>query len=426
VVWLIVRHGGGSLAWSVLAALGVFVWRFGGVIASAWNPHVLILPLTCTVLFAAAAAAADTALLAVWVIAASFVVQSHAGLAPVVAALAAALAPALIRHRHHPAFRRHLAWAAALAVVVWALPIAEAIGERPGNVTLMYRFVASAAPVASGWAAPMAAWADLTTVMWSADPLLQSGEHYAPVGGTIALIIAAGQWLLLPPVAWWSFRTGRRLLGSLGVLVSLTSMAALYALYRQWQIEGAILVHTSVWVEVIGLLNLAAVGAAGLSAAARHVAPAAARRARGATGAAGALALALLLIWSGYQFERFRQNVLRGQRHPTDTDRIVENTARYLGERGFARPLVIVDAPVWHHAAAVVLHLARSGIDVSVQPELEAMFGSPLVRDTPRDVTIRIVDRAGAEQQERQPGRELVIARDTVLVFALPSTSPVP
>jgi hypothetical protein len=426
VVWLIVRCGGGALAWSVLGALGLFVWRFGGVISSAWNPHALILPLTSAVMFTAAAAAGEAAVLAAWVIAASLVVQSHAGLAPVVAVLAAFMVPALIWQRYRPGFRRHLAWAAALAAIVWALPIAEGIGGRPGNVLLLYRFFASAAPVATGMAAPLATWADLTTVMWSADPLLQSGEHYQPVGGTVALVIAAGQWLLLAPIAWWAFRTGRRLLGWLCVLVAVTSMASLYALHRQWQIEGAILVHTSLWIEVIGLLNLAAVAAAALSLAAPHVSPALSRRAGAATGAAGAIALALLAIWSGYQFERLRQNVLRGQRHPADTDRLVENTARFVRERGISHPLLIVEAPVWHHTAAVVLDLARSGVDVSVQPELRSMFGAGLVRDTPRDAEIRIIDEPRRAEVEREPGQQLVISRGPVHVYARMFTSRAP
>jgi hypothetical protein len=67
-------------------------------------------------------------------------------------------------------------------------------------------------------------------------------------------------------------------------------------------------------------------------------------------------------------------------------------------------------------------------VDVSVQPGLESMFGASLVKHTPRDVIFLIVDRRGAGEIERQPGRELVIARDSVLVYALPpaATSPVP
>jgi hypothetical protein len=430
IVWLLARRRDDAVSWTILGAVALFVWRFGGVASSAWNPHVLVLPFSAILVCAAAVASGEAAAMLPMIILASLVTQSHLGTIPVVGvAMLVSLAAVAKNHRREPVFRRAVMRSAAAALVIWLPSMVEAFSGNPGNPARIYAFLASAdaGHRVEGWPA-LWAWADLVTAMWSGDPIVQSGDVYMPSGGAVALAMATLQTAVLPLVAWWARGSGRPRLGWLAIVVMAASLTAFAALHRQWRIEGVIQVHTSLWLLPIGALNLAAIAAVAASFAAPLL-PRARQMLARAFAPACAAALVLLVAWHGYQFARLRENALRASRHATDTDRVVENTARFLRDRGLSRPLVVVEAPVWHHTAAVVLDLARSGTEVAVQPELQSMFGAPLVKDTPRDVIIRIVDRAGADEVQRQPGRELVIARDSVLVYALPpaaATSPVP
>ena len=66
------------------------------MLASQWNPHVLVLPTMAIVVVAAALAAGRTRLLPLLAALASFVVQTHLGLGPAVLAVSGAATAILV------------------------------------------------------------------------------------------------------------------------------------------------------------------------------------------------------------------------------------------------------------------------------------------------------------------------------------------
>ena len=87
IVWITLRMGRGLLA-VVTTALGVvFMWRMQEMLASQWNPHVLVLPTMVLILLCAAMVSGRSGLLPLVAFVATFAVQTHVGLAPTVLAL---------------------------------------------------------------------------------------------------------------------------------------------------------------------------------------------------------------------------------------------------------------------------------------------------------------------------------------------------
>ena len=91
------RAGPGSLAAMATTFTLVYVARFAAILASQWNPHVLVLPSVAVIGMAAAVAVGWIELLPFVAIVAAFAVQTHLGLLPTIAAVVAA--SLVVRHR---------------------------------------------------------------------------------------------------------------------------------------------------------------------------------------------------------------------------------------------------------------------------------------------------------------------------------------
>ncbi len=74
---------------AVTASLAVYLWRLPPLLVSAWNPHLVLLPLAALIVSASIAAAGRLSLLPVTIVMASFVSQTHIGLLPCAAAVTA-------------------------------------------------------------------------------------------------------------------------------------------------------------------------------------------------------------------------------------------------------------------------------------------------------------------------------------------------
>ena len=146
LVWVCVRAAPqGFLAIAISAASVLFAVLTTEMLASQWNPHVLVFPTLAIVVVAAAVAAGRIRWLPVLAGLASFVVQTHLGLGPAVVALSgAATAAAALRaylFRSSDATRRlwpilnGTLW---LLLLLWLLPIAQELSEPDGNLSQLW------------------------------------------------------------------------------------------------------------------------------------------------------------------------------------------------------------------------------------------------------------------------------------------------
>ena len=123
---------GGFLAVAISMASVLFTYRASEMLASQWNPHVLVLPTMAIVVVAAAVAAGRIGLLPVLAALASFVVQTHLGLGPAVLALSG-VATAIGRAARVPGsalddaprFWPILNGTFWLLLLLWLLPLAQ-------------------------------------------------------------------------------------------------------------------------------------------------------------------------------------------------------------------------------------------------------------------------------------------------------------
>lgn len=136
--WAGFRRGGPRSGLMVLAAcLMMFALTAPGGISSVLNTRIVVMPLFAGLVVAAMVVLGDTALLALAVLLATYVIQTHVGYAPVAAAgLATALAAVgwhYAREDRPRAVRNHLLWALGLAAVCWAPSLYDQI-FRSGNL----------------------------------------------------------------------------------------------------------------------------------------------------------------------------------------------------------------------------------------------------------------------------------------------------
>ena len=71
------------------ASLALYLWRVPPLLVSAWNPHLVLLPLAALIVSASITAAGRLSLLPVTIAMASFVSQTHIGLLPCAAVVTA-------------------------------------------------------------------------------------------------------------------------------------------------------------------------------------------------------------------------------------------------------------------------------------------------------------------------------------------------
>lgn len=148
IVYLWRRFGGLAALCSAAAVCGLCLSLSMSAVVSPWNPDVLVLPLVAFVVLWADAIRGHIAALAWSAVLASFLVQSHISTGPfAVIMLASAAAGALIvRRRTSPQRLRSSPLVAAAGLVVFIaslMPsVVELFGNRPNNLTLLYRFFA--------------------------------------------------------------------------------------------------------------------------------------------------------------------------------------------------------------------------------------------------------------------------------------------
>jgi hypothetical protein len=133
------RRGGAPLMLATALGLALVSRSLGAEpLHDVWNAYAGLLPFALLAFLAWSVAAGDHRVLPVAVVVASFVAQLELPFLPPAAALAAVtIGFVLVARDAVP--RRTIAIAVALAAVCWALPLAEEVAHRPGNLERIAR-----------------------------------------------------------------------------------------------------------------------------------------------------------------------------------------------------------------------------------------------------------------------------------------------
>ena len=261
LAWVVVRAGGGVLAIVTMAMVAVYAWRVAPILASPWNPHVIVLPTMALIVVSAAIVSGWAELLPLVAVMATFVGQTHVGVLPcvlVVSAIASSAVLAAAIAEGDPGRRRRLirilGVTLGVLVVLWSVPIWEQLSRRPGNFTRLWQFFAARDGASQPFRSAYAAWTDMLAGIARPDLRLAEGAPFRRSRIPWAEGWAGAQVALLAVTAIVAARAGRRFGAALAALIVVAAMTALWSVTR---IEDAIVDHEVFWMSGFGVLGTA-------------------------------------------------------------------------------------------------------------------------------------------------------------------------
>jgi hypothetical protein len=365
VVWRVAR---GVLAVAIVAMLVVYSWRVAPLLASPWNPHMVVFPLMALIVVAAAIVSGWIELLPLAALMGSIAVQTHLGVLPgVVAVSAIALGFAMFSAGSAVPIGRAvgiLSVTLCLIVVLWAVPVWEEMTRAPGNLTTLWRFFFTGHRGAQTLRNAYVAWTDMLAGILRPDLRLADGSPFRRSHIRWSEGCAAAEVVLLAITATLGVRAGRRFQAALSGLLVLGAMMALWSATR---IDDAIVDHEVFWISGLGTLATATLLDAGLSALWRRRIPARLSFLACAAGvcAIGALGVHQLLLVTDRTFAPGPQQVAAATLGDALNKRIRNMNVR---------PLIKVDQDTWPVAAGVLLNLQKSGSPFAVDADWLPMF----------------------------------------------------
>jgi hypothetical protein len=345
---------------AVSFAIAVYVLRAGDLVVSAWNPHIVVLPLVAYIVLAAATFADPRRGYLLWLVGVgTFLAQTHVAMVPVVVILGV---PAAWRGRHLPAS----AWAmaAGLKLLCWIPPLIEQAIHRPGNlVSLVLFFVAGGTGQQPGIAA--ASWGNAMTAAFRSGFSPPLGADLSP--DTSAFVPAIAVALVAASVAVAAASRRRRTFDA--ALCGSSAVAAIVAFAATMRIQDRIVDHEVFWMSAIGTLMLAS--SAGSAVALMPLSAARQRSRFGTTAAAVAVVIVAIAGLNGMRHVLERQRTLDD--HAVDV--LTEQIGDYL-KSGVRRPLFEIDPPVWPIAAGALLQIDKAEKPFAVGERWAPMFGA--------------------------------------------------
>lgn len=353
-----------------LALLLVYGLYLGpGFLYNIWNPAVTILPLGLFLISCAGLASGRTMVLPIVTGLGSFLVQTHVGYLPCVAAGAltsGALWLRLRRRDGHAATSPRVAVMLAVAMLAafWAMPLGEQLTRDPGNMSLILRFFSGNSDRHS-WGEALAivsreiAWPWSFTLFGS----LPWYTPYQPLEGwrlAVAGAFALGQVGLL---AFWSVRL--REPSFFRALACVCLVCTIVAVLATTRVSGEIRPYMTAWISMIGVIGfLAAIGP--VLASRRLALPI------GHDQAAWILAVGLAIPVALVGRPLVQDSQFQPARSVSDAVRAE------LFESGVHRPHVAIQTGspgLFYAASAVLLQLHKAGVAFSVDPVWLNFFG---------------------------------------------------
>jgi hypothetical protein len=236
-----------------------------GFLYNIWNPAVTILPLGVFLILCAGLACGRTMVLPIVAGLGSFLVQTHLGYLPCVAAGVLTSGALWLRLRRRDGGvatspRLPMILAVATLAAVWAMPLFEQTTRDPGNMSLVLRFFSGESD-GHTWGEALAVVAREIAWPWSY-MLFGTLPWYAPypplegwrqaVGGAFAL----GQIGLL---ACWSVRL--REPSFFRALACVCLACTIVAVLATTRVSGEIRPYVTAWISMVGVIgSLAAIG----------------------------------------------------------------------------------------------------------------------------------------------------------------------
>ena len=416
LAWLGARSLGPRSSSIVLASIVLYLWRVPDLAASAWNPHVVVLPTVALVVAGAAAWGGDLALLPIVVALASFIAQTDAALVPVVAVVAlAATAGTMSADGRKRGALRPLYAALLVGAALWLVVVAEEITHSPGNLTLLWRFFVGAHGQGQSFAQASVAWAAMLTSPVASVISLAGGGTFETDRAATSMRLAVAILVMLAGAAIW----GRKHSPALARLASICAVASLVALWSVTRIEDRIMDHEVFWISAIGALNLGVVAAALAAPISRVVSTRWSPLASWGGLANGALiggCMAICLL----QVERARQ----GRLPVTATSAVVERMAvgvrQYLAEAHATRPLIRIGEDNWGLTAGVLLELDREGVRFAIEDNWLSMFPQSFAANRTEDAEVGFGNSDEHLQRSSIPGSVFITSFSSTYVDGLP------
>jgi hypothetical protein len=420
LIWVCLRSASqGFLAVAMSAASVLFAVLVQEMLASQWNPHVLVVPTLAIVVVAAAVAVGRTGWLPVLAALASFVVQTHLGLGPAVVALGGAATAAvavrayLLRSsdaapRLWPILNGTL-W---LLLLLWLLPIAQELSQPNGNLSQLWTFFGGDTRPGQLWRTSFRTWSDMISAVLRWDVHVGWGNRYGPNPGPMSQFWAIAETVAVAVIGVRAALEKDSFRGALAAMVLIASGMGLWSITR---IDDDIYDHLVFWLAGIGVLHL------GL------IADALIRLVPGAAAAAGTRQIAtacvvLFGLGAAAGFQDLRVIVSRSFRpriEQLSVRRLADAILPALETNRVKRPLATIDQPAWGIAAGVLLQLQKRHIPFMVEEGWWFMFGAPM-RPSGEGAATGTLIFAGPEMAVRlasQPGLDVLAQRDRVTII---------
>lgn len=423
IAWVVARHRLVFLAPALGFVLTLYAWRTSALLASVWNPHVIVWPAGALLLLATAVAAGDSLALPLLALAASFVAQTHAGLLPFAVAIAAlGVIGWATQWRSRPAThnRRWALITLATLGALWALPLYEEWSRSPGNLTKLLTFFSGDTGLrAPQWRDALGVWSDVITSAFRSGLALPWGAKVDPPAGN-ALTGAALALLGILTIAAWRARSTAPALACFGAL---SSAGGIVALLSVSQIRGDITDYSIFWISLVGAMNAAFALALGLEMLSGRWRDGLRAHVAALTIMMGLSVPLLTAAWLGISQLVDARTAASVE---TSADREIAELADALENALSAadgrRARVRIANPVWGQAAGALLQLYKRGVPVAVDPGLDVMYGRLVARGD-EDMTFWVVDRSMAALLVAHDGGCVLTTRGDVVLYSATSTT---
>ena len=396
-----------------------------------------MLPFALLMVLCAGLAAGRVRALPGVVLCASFVSQTHIGMAACAIAIAVVgVAGFLLTTKHErvlgpPSEARNggsqtarfwIFAAVWLLVLLWALPLTEQLRNgADGNLTkILYTFGSdSASETPSVFAAFAAiAYAYAAAVQRNASVALGGGYLSTESLGLSTGIWAVLQLVLLTAACAWAAWKRRRFPATLCVVCLVTACVAFWSVT---QVRGRLAYYLVFWISVCSAVNMAVLIGTLLSWASNRLDPRG-RRVPSLVGQALVAVFGLILFAHGaWHVEDSHQRTLRGVgQHSRERERsrslflALEDELRGSGQ---SRSLIRIRQPAWSDGTSVVLQLYKAGVPVSVEDRRLFMFTDALAATGNENLEFFLTDASVPPNPNAGPPYRLVAEERGILLY---------
>jgi hypothetical protein len=385
------------LAWTIATGLAFYLFRFPDLLASPWNPHLLVMPMGLLVVAAAGILDGEPRCWPLVTGVSSFLVQTHLSVGPTVAVVILTTLVWLVVSSPDPALvDRHRRWIGASLWVLglmWLLPLAEQLASPTGNLTTIYRSFFQKPLAAPPMGQAIAASLNMLSATVVPGLELAFGGLVVKTVSTTGAVVALGSLIAAPWAAARLSSQGDQYGRAVSVLCLTSSLAAIWSVSR---IQGEILDQLVFWITILGLFTIACLVAAAVGTifgwlGSRWTLPWWVTAAGVWIAIAACTATGVRHLYTAH--DRWLNEPVAQRVRAAST-----SLEAYLTHGNLHRPLVRIEQPTWGDAAGIVLALEKAGVSVAVEPRWVFMYGTQLAANGEEDCEVIFADAKRREE----------------------------